>query len=503
LTVAAACCGAIVASATGARDGTASAGRAWFVDPAASGAGNGTSWSNAWTSTAAIRWRAVNPGDTVYLSGGAGTRTYAGTMVVDASGRPGRPIRIAASSAKGHDGSVVFDYAGLGSSATATAIDVRGNHVTISGAVRGRNHLVVRNLFNTSSGTASAGISCSGHTGIRIDHVTFSNDNNPIHCTSASGITVTHDRFLGVRGDAAIGLAGSRGGFDSSIVSGNYVETVTQRGGYNGPDGIQNGSGVTIAYNQFRQVVRDIRTSGQHPDTIQNQGDFTKVYGNTFTNVGDSNFDFDTFADAAPHDIRIYNNVFRIVETIDPYPDFIRFYHSSGSAPRSISGFVVANNVFADASGGSGVPPVNVCYYDPCGSPGTSGNRVENNIFVNDGTGGSSGPMLFVSGDAGSWTASHNVYYRSRSGYVTWKGVRYPARTFAARVDPAGSTRLPAFVRYTPRSATNNFHLRGSDRVARNRGTSLAALFRTDKDGVARPKGGAWDIGAYEWHRLR
>jgi hypothetical protein len=314
-----ACCTAVAASAAGASSNGAAAKRSWYVDPgASSGAKNGTSWTNAWTSPASIQWARVRPGDTVYLSGGANKRTYTGTMRIGATGAPGRPITLAASPDDGHNGTVIFDFAGLSPSATAAGITVDGNYTTISGAVAGANHLRIINLFNTSSGTSSAGVFCAGHVGIRINHVTFSNDNNPIHCTGATRTAITNNRFIRVRGDAAIGLAGSKGGFGASVVSGNYVETVTQRGGYNGPDGIQNGSGVTIANNRFRQVVLDITTSGQHPDSIQNQGDNTKVYGNTFTNVGDSNFDFDTFADRAPHDIRIYNNVFRIVKTIDP-----------------------------------------------------------------------------------------------------------------------------------------------------------------------------------------
>jgi hypothetical protein len=492
-------CSAVLVSAAGA---SASAARTlWYVDPGAKGSNTGRSWANAWASFASIRWRSVQPGDIVYLSGG---RTYTSTLTVFARGTSGRPVTIAASSAAGHNGMVVFDYRGFGSSAEATGITLDGNHLTLSGKVGRANHLRIDNLVNTSSGTSSAGVSCAGHTGIRILHVTFTNDNNPISCTSTSGITISHNRFVRVRGDAAIAMAGSRGGLDSSIVSGNYIETVSQRRNGNGPDGVQNGSGVTIANNHFKQVRLDIATSDQHPDMIQNQGDNTRVRGNTFVNVGDSAFDFDTFADRAPHDIYIYDNVFRIVDPIDPYPDFIRFYHSSGGEPRSIRNFVVANNVFADANGGSGIPPVNICYYDPCGSPATSGNRVTNNIFVNVGSGGPNGPMLYLSRDAGSgWTADHNVYYRSSRGYVYWKGSRYTAGSFAASVDRFGSTGLPRFVRYDPRRKSDDFHLRAGDRVARNRGATLGSMFRRDKDGVPRPQGHAWDVGAYEWHRAR
>src|SRR6185312_12974763 len=43
-------------------------GATWYVDGTASGADNGTSWANAWTSPTNIM--GILPGDTVYISGG-------------------------------------------------------------------------------------------------------------------------------------------------------------------------------------------------------------------------------------------------------------------------------------------------------------------------------------------------------------------------------------------------------------------------------------------------
>jgi hypothetical protein len=57
---------------------------------------------------------------------------------------------------------------------------------------------------------------------------------------------------------------------------------------------------------------------------------------------------------------------------------------------------------------------------------------------------------------------------------------------------------MPAFVRYSQGSATNDFHLTAGDTVARDAGVALTSFFAIDKDGVARPQGGAWDRGPYE-----
>jgi hypothetical protein len=271
-----------------------------------------------------------------------------------------------------------------------------------------------------------------------------------------------------------------------------------------GPDGIQSGSGVTVANNTFTAATTSSPTSDQHPDTIQNQGDYLKVYGNDFVNVGDSNIDFDVFADATPHDVWIYNNLFHIVTAIDPYPDFFRFYRSSGATTTSVTNFKLWNNVFADDTNGGGIPPVNFCYYS-CTSPSGSGNEIKNNVFVNAGTGAasSSGATLYI-GAAGftrsSFAIANNVFANtSGTNVVCLVGTCSIGNSaITAGVDANASFAIPAFVRYAQGSATNDFHLLAGDTVARGTGVSLASFFTTDKDGVARPQGGAWDRGPYE-----
>ena len=43
----------------------------WYVDNAAGGANSGSSWANAWTSFAGIQWASIQPGDTLFISGGS------------------------------------------------------------------------------------------------------------------------------------------------------------------------------------------------------------------------------------------------------------------------------------------------------------------------------------------------------------------------------------------------------------------------------------------------
>jgi hypothetical protein len=482
-------------------------GNSFYVDPAATGSNNGTSWANAWTSFSAVTWSSIHPGDTLYLSGGSTSQTYtAPSFTVGASGTSSQPITIRPGVDPQHNGTVVFDYASLGSSATATGISLGSrSYVTITGDVNGTSHWQVNNLYNTGSATSAVGIiGGSGNTGITVDRMTFVNDNNPVRFTSTTGITVSNNSFQQTRGDAVVGLAGSTGVFDSSRVFGNYIErecNLAPSGACPGPDGVQAGSGVSIYGNQFKQITTTATTSSQHPDGIQAQGDNLKIYGNTFTNVGDSDVDFDTFADGTPHDVWVYNNVFRIVDVIDPYPEYFRLYRSSGVALQSITNFKILNNDFVDNTG-----TYRVVRFDMFGgNPTATGNEIKNNIFYNSGDGTASGPVIYIDPSSGftssSWAIDYNSYYRAAGQpYVDYQGTNYTASSWVSSHEPHGKVAAPSFTSYAPGSASNDYHLTSTDTVARNAGVDLSALFGTDFDGYARPQGAAWDIGAFEYH---
>ena len=83
-----------------------------YVDKNAAGQSNGTSWVNAWQSFSAINWGSINPGDYVYISGGADSIVYSESLQPACSGTASNYVTIIAGkyspSPSGHSGRVVI-----------------------------------------------------------------------------------------------------------------------------------------------------------------------------------------------------------------------------------------------------------------------------------------------------------------------------------------------------------------------------------------------------------
>ena len=83
----------------------------YYVDKDANGSNNGTSWENAWQSFADINWSVISAGDVINISGGATSKTYYELINIPEglSGTAGNPIVITASTDAGHNGVVILD----------------------------------------------------------------------------------------------------------------------------------------------------------------------------------------------------------------------------------------------------------------------------------------------------------------------------------------------------------------------------------------------------------
>ena len=136
----------------------------WYVDNAASGVNNGSSWANAWTSFGAISWSSIQPGDNLYISGGptGSSKTYTETLTVGASGTSAARIRIGLdASNSSHNGTVVLDN---------NYIDVSTqSYVTISGNVNGQRGMLLSNYYNTTTATWGNKVFADSSTGITLE----------------------------------------------------------------------------------------------------------------------------------------------------------------------------------------------------------------------------------------------------------------------------------------------------------------------------------------------
>jgi hypothetical protein len=219
------------------------------------------------------------------------------------------------------------------------------------------------------------------------------------------------------------------------------------------------------------------------------------VYNNDFINVGDSHFDYDCYANPNPHDIWIYNNLFRIVQAIDAYPEFFRFYNSQNSI-ASFTNIKILNNTFVDQSG-----YYTVRFDSYNGNPTATGIEIKNNIFHNCGS-GAAYPVIRIENStaftASSFSFDGNVYYGRVPAAISYCGTTTWAANWIAAHEPHSRTSAPVFVKYTANAQDNDYHLTAADTSARDRGVALA-YFTDDRDGTARPQGSGWDIGAYEY----
>ena len=84
-----------------------------YVDKNANGKNNGTSWRNAWESFSDIEWNQIQPGDSLFISGGKDSTIYYETLFPKASGTAANRITIIAGKyapdPSGHSGRVILD----------------------------------------------------------------------------------------------------------------------------------------------------------------------------------------------------------------------------------------------------------------------------------------------------------------------------------------------------------------------------------------------------------
>src|SRR3990172_1048639 len=238
-----------------------------YVDKYATGNNNGTSWINAWESFSAINWNNVNPGDTVYFSGGYDSTTYYEQLNISVSGIAGNPIVFTKGSDAGHSGKVIFD--GMG---------------TLFNVIRitDEQYIVVSNLQLRNSEDTILRIRNSQH--IRIE-------NCVIHLTTRSGIEIMDNESVTVT--------------RCTITTDTLINHQT--------DGIYSQNNINNIY-ENNYIVISNRDPDGHDDCIQSYKDYPLIIRNNYLeqdNSKTSNAQGIYITTPVGSDtFRIYNNIF-------------------------------------------------------------------------------------------------------------------------------------------------------------------------------------------------
>ncbi|HZR19660.1 MAG TPA: choice-of-anchor D domain-containing protein [Verrucomicrobiae bacterium] len=443
----------------------------WYVDSAAKGANNGTSWSNAWTSINSAS--GVSPGDTVFISGGTTSTTYSFDGWSLARGTSSNWVTYRTGQDLGHNGIVILDASGPTQWFNASS----PWYVTLSGQVGSATNLVIANYtgWKIYSGT-------SGY--LHLSYIQFPKTQGQLNFYNSSHIEVDHCYFDKVYGnnDQSGVMGGPQdngtGGFGWNSFHDNFVRIPCNAStpGY-GDDGISWCASLDV-YNNHFQIYFDgaYPTTGtaQHADVIQSDGQFIRVFNNVFEGVGESIFFFDALSAGNFHDVQFFNNVVYMINptlgTVARCLDW-RPEQQGGTLTR----FLVANNTFVDENGLA------------CLMLNPNDNFV--NCFV--------GNNIFYNCNPLSAPEKSGLTFLYNKAIAGTHGSSSLSHTQIASA-PGGS--VIVFSRYSENSALNDLHLAPSDTGAIDRGTNFfSTYFSTDADGVSRPQGTFWDLGAYEF----
>jgi hypothetical protein len=481
------------------------------VDNAATGSNTGTSWNNAWESFGVIQWGSIQPGDTIYISGGTAGKTYNQQLNVGASGQSkANPIYIkpgsASTSPSGHRGQVRIDAQG-----SRQYCIYMGNHDFIN--IDGNDGNGNRNIYCDSP--TWTGVRALDADGIVVRYLHIYNVGNGVYNANANFVWLhSPDNHCEVsynymdttsRHGVRCGITSPPTGWnDMNIeIDHNTITNINE-------DGISGEGGILLHHNIIGPFISSPGRSGVYSDGIQHYCGWTKIYNNIFYDNTDYNNDGGNafvFSEQGAGGcsyfghLWIYNNW---MSTGGWLYDNQRWVSISIQASveqdiNHLEDIIVANNIVTDI----GARPI---YFGNDQSEEISliDWEIKNNIIVNVGNPASGLMLIHEFNDAtSSIVVENNVFYDSDGFRVVYDGTTYTSLvTFeAGESDASGNTdEQPIFISYTPgNSILNDVRLSASDTAAIDFGQDLSAYFTYDLNDVTRPQGSAWDIGAYEY----
>ena len=431
----------------------------YYVDKDATGNNNGTNWLDAWESFASINWSLIQPGDSIYVSGGTTSKTYTETFSFQKSGIVNNYIVFAAGKSVGHNGNVILDGSSERISFTQNYVEVNGFYFTGGGGSKGyikydaggpsatsNHHLRVKNCNFLVSDRAGIYMQYHPHNIEILDNY-FEQTVN----TSDQG------DLIFIRGDVDSGNPWA----DSISIKGNTFVNQTENPSAHS-DGFQGLYCKNVWYENNKSYLFNNKTA------------YTQMYYNNWC----SGKQF------------IANNLFYISSPASSPFIYVNGYDAT------LDTVIYYNNTFVTNYGRS--PFTTIL------PSGTAGKLVmKNNIFVNTAT---TVAGAFEVSKMVSVVADYNIFYAPNSSAVikldgnnlTWSQWQSSGR------DAHGYNQQPSFANFDwnfskDKNTVLNYDFSlTSNSTGIDDGVDLGARWNTALDNISRPQGSAWDIGAYE-----
>jgi hypothetical protein len=327
-------------------------------------------------------------------------------------------------------------------------------------------------VINHQNGTTPDGINLEGASYVVIDGFTVSG--MPRAGVRSVGDSDALAKFVTVRHVTATN--NGEWGIFTGFVDDLLIES-------NSTSGSVDQHGIYVSNSGDRPIIRNNISFNNHDNGIHMNGDASEggdgiisgavVTGNIIYNNGTgggSGINMDGVQNSVITNNLLYNN----------HASGISLYRIDGGGGSS--GNIVANNTIIEA---------NDARWDLNIQTGSTNNMVRNNILLNNN--GSHGAIDISADSLAGFSSDYNVVtpkfakedVPSFLNLAQWQGAGYDAHSFVASADQLFA-----------QSAANDYHLKTGS-PALNSGTSFDAP-AADLEGLPRPAGGFYDIGAYE-----
>jgi len=281
----------------------------YYVDGSVATSGNGQSWSTAWKSFSNIT--GLQPGDTVYISGGATSQSYSVSDWTPTGGTSGSPITYAVGQDAGHNGVVTI-------TASDSFLSGTIHDVTIDGNVNGAQHWSVtasKYFWEGGSGTNQR---------VTLRYIIVPNMGAGFHWSSASNTAVeisnssfTKNNDSGNMEDFVF-FGGPGTAADQVKVHDNYIQYPVSASDHSIGDDMWIWPGNVDFYNNTTKgVPRSTYSWTQHSDVFQTSDSSNiHIYDNTIVDPGESFVYEDSQSSGTVSSFLVYNNL--VVRTIAP-----------------------------------------------------------------------------------------------------------------------------------------------------------------------------------------